>query len=159
MDKLTDEMTKILTEHCLGYVASVDKGGMPNLSPKATFLPYSDDKIMFGEIRSPNTVRNILINPIVEINFVDVITRRGFRCKGPATYYARGSNRFEELYVHYRDSRPIGLCKLINGIVLVEIKYASLITSPAYDAGATVDKLREEWSAYYSGLGELDLDR
>ena len=105
MAKLNDEMKKVLAEHSLGYVASIAADGSPSLSPKATFLPFGDDKIMFGEMRSPTTVKNIAANPMVEVNFVDVLERRGFRCKGPAEFHARGSEQFDDCLAEFAKVR------------------------------------------------------
>ena len=50
MASLNDEMKKVLAEHSLGYVASIAADGSPSLSPKATFLSFGENKIMFGEM-------------------------------------------------------------------------------------------------------------
>ena len=77
MAKLTPAMRTVIETHSLGYVASVDPDGTPNLSPKATMLALDDEHIAFGDLRSPNTVRNLSTQPVVEINFVDVFARKG----------------------------------------------------------------------------------
>ena len=82
MAVLTDDMKQLVAEQKLGYLASVAADGTPNLSPKGTFLVRDDDHIMFAEMRSPNTVANIETTPNVEVNFVDIFSRKGFRFKG-----------------------------------------------------------------------------
>ncbi len=84
MAVLSEAMKRVVSEQKLGYVASVCADGTPNLSPKGTFLVLDDGHIMFGEIRSPGTVKNLATTPVVEVNFVDAFARKGFRAKGPA---------------------------------------------------------------------------
>jgi uncharacterized protein len=50
-----------------------------------------DDRLLFGEIRSPQTVANIRRGSAVEINVVDPFVRKGYRFKGPAMVYEPGT--------------------------------------------------------------------
>lgn len=152
MATLTDEMKKVLGEHSLGYVASIAEDGTPSLSPKATFLPFGDDKIMFGEMRSPTTVKNIAVNPVVEVNFVDVLARKGFRCKGAAVFHARGTSGFDECLAEFAKVRPQGLLDMFNGIVLIDLDSAAPLISPAYETGETEESLRASFKEVYAKL-------
>jgi len=152
MAKLTDDMKKILAEHSLGYVASIAADGSPSLSPKATFLAMGDDKIMFGEMRSPTTVKNIAANPMVEVNFVDVLARKGFRCKGPAVFHARGTEQFDRCLAEFAKVREPGLLEMFNGIVLIDLETASPLISPAYETGQTEENLRASFKELYAKL-------
>jgi hypothetical protein len=152
MAKLTDDMKKVLAEHSLGYVASIAADGSPSLSPKATFLAMGDDKIMFGEMRSPTTVKNIAANPMVEVNFVDVLARKGFRCKGPAVFHARGTEQFDRCLAEFAKVREPGLLDMFNGIVLIDLETASPLISPAYETGQTEESLRASFKELYAKL-------
>ena len=152
MAKLNDEMKKVLAEHSLGYVASIAADGSPSLSPKATFLPFGDDKIMFGEMRSPTTVKNIAANPMVEVNFVDVLERRGFRCKGAAVFHARGSEQYDDCLAEFAKVRDQALLEMFNGIVLIDLESASPLISPAYETGETEESLRAAFKEVYAKL-------
>ena len=152
MPKITNEMKKVLMEHSLGYVASIGIDGTPNLSPKATFLPFGEDSIMFGEMRSPETIKNIAANPIVEINFVDVLARKGFRCKGSAVFHARGTAVFERCLSEFAKVRESSLLDLFKGIVVIEVETASPLVSPAYDTGAKEEELRIAFKELYAKL-------
>jgi len=79
MAPLNEQFQRVITEQRLGFVASVGADGTPNLSPKGTFIVLDEQTIAFGEIRSPNTLRNIDHNPVVEVNFVDPFARKGVR--------------------------------------------------------------------------------
>ncbi len=97
MAKLTEDMKRVVSEQKLGFVATVSEDGTPNLSPKGTFIVLDDNHILFGEIRSPNTVKNLVDRPTMEVNFVDPFARKGFRAKGRATFVPRGAPEFDEL--------------------------------------------------------------
>ncbi len=152
MASLNDEMKKVLAEHSLGYVASIAADGSPSLSPKATFLSFGDDKIMFGEMRSPTTVKNIAANPMVEVNFVDVLARKGFRCKGSAVFHARGTKQFEACLAEFAKVRDQALLDMFNGIVLIDLLTCSPLISPAYETGETEESLRAVFKEVYTKL-------
>ena len=149
---LTDDMKRIVAEQKLGYVASVCADGSPNLSPKGTFLVRDDRHLMFAEIRSPNTRANIAANPVVEINFVDLFSRKGFRCKGPARFVDEATDEFKELLPGFIAGWGEDFAALFNGIVVIAVQSAALLSSPAYDVGAEEAALRKQWLAYFSGL-------
>ncbi|WP_282605656.1 pyridoxamine 5'-phosphate oxidase family protein [Pelagibius sp. Alg239-R121] len=151
---LTDDMKRIVAEQKLGYVASVCADGSPNLSPKGTFLVRDNDHLMFAEIRSPNTRANIQNNPLVEINFVDLFSRKGFRCKGPARFVEEGTDEFTALLPSFIDGWGEEFATLINGIVVISVEAAGPLSSPAYDIGAEEGALRQQWLAYFTKLQE-----
>ncbi len=152
MGRITGAMKRLVEEQKIGYVASISPDGTPNLSPKATMVVLDDDHIMFGEIRSPNTVRNVARNAVVEMNFVDTFSRKGYRFKGPARLVARGDGEFARLLPRFAAWGD--LCDRFNGIVVVKVERAAPLISPAYDAGATEDELRAHWGAYFRALNE-----
>ncbi len=151
MAVLTDDMKRLVTEQKLGCVATVCPDGSPNLSPKGTFLVLDDDHIMFGEMRSPNTVANLASTPVVEVNMVDVFARKGFRFKGPARYLAAGSEEYDRLLPPFV-AQWGELCDIFKGIVVIKVERALPLVSPAYDVGATETELRKQWLAYFTGL-------
>jgi uncharacterized protein len=71
-------------------VATVTPDGKPNLSPKGSLKVWGDETVVFADIASPGTVRNVRSNPFIEINLVDPFLRRGFRFKGRAKVYESG---------------------------------------------------------------------
>ncbi len=150
--KLTPEMRRIIEEQKIGYVATVAPDGTPNLSPKGTCLLLDDSRIMFGEIRSPNTVKNIAERPTVEVNFVDIFSRKGVRCKGPARFIRHDDDEFDKLLPPFRIEWGDDLCSLFHGIVVIDIESASNMVSPAYDIGSKESDLRQRWLKYFSNL-------
>ncbi len=152
MGILTDDMKRVIAQQKVGYVATVGADGTPNLSPKATMLTPDDDHIMFADIRSPNTAENLARIPVLEMNFIDLFSRKGYRFKGTAQYAPQGTPAYDDLLPHFK---PWGdLRSAFRGIIKVRVERALPVTSPAYDRGATEEGLRLEWQAYYLGLAE-----
>ena len=141
MSKLTDPMKHLIEHYNAGAVATVNADGTPAVSPKATFVVIDDGHIAFGDIRSPATVANIRARPDVEVNFIDVLTRRAVRVKGVARIVEKDSPdalpllpAFEASWSPYLD--------LMRNFVSIRITSAELILSPAYDIGHTEAELR-----------------
>jgi predicted pyridoxine 5'-phosphate oxidase superfamily flavin-nucleotide-binding protein len=153
MPILTDDMQRLVREMRLGYTATVCPDGTPNLSPKGTIHVWDDDHLIFADIRSPGTLRNLRQNPAIEINVVDPFARRGYRFKGTATVHRPDSSRYAELESFFRER---GTTLPIRAIVLVGVTRAMPVTSPAYDSGAIEEELRARWSAYYTSHPAAD---
>ncbi len=145
MGILTDEMKRVVEEQRLGFVATVCPDGTPNLSPKGTVAVWGDDELIFADIRSPRTVANLRTNPSVEINVVDVVSRKGYRFKGKAEVL-EGGPRFEEAVAFYRHR---GTANPIRAIVVVTVERALPLTSPAYDLGLSEAEVRERWKRHW----------
>ncbi|MEH3143958.1 MAG: pyridoxamine 5'-phosphate oxidase family protein [Methylobacterium frigidaeris] len=133
----------------LGFVATVSGTGEPNLSPKGTFVVVDDRTLAFGEIRSPGTIANLRERPVLEVNVVDPLSRKGFRARGLASIHERGSDGFAAHRPRF--DRWGTLADRIRAIVLVEVRTAALLSSPAYDDGATEAGLREQWAGILLG--------
>src|SRR5579859_4492375 len=92
MGILNADMKRTITsEYGTCFVATVSPDGRPNLSPKGTLEVLDDDHLVFCEIRSPNTRRNLESNPYTEINVVDMLRRKGYRFKGRAQVIRNGT--------------------------------------------------------------------
>ena len=147
---LTTSMIKLIDDHKLGFVASVDANGSPNLSPKGTFVVLDPEYLLFSEIRSPNTLKNIQANPEIEINFVDPFSRKGVRVKGITRVIAKSDEEFDELF-HYFDQWA-DLTRLIKHIIIVKITRARTMCSPIYDLGANEGELISTWAKKYKDM-------
>ena len=155
MGILTEDMQRVVREQSLGFVATVCPDGTPNLSPKGTLTVWDDDHLVFADIRSPATLRNLRINPAVEINVVDPIARKGYRFKGTATVVDHG--RLKDEVREFYSSRWIDTGNLrgeleLRSFVLIKVEEALPLISPAYDAPQTEDEVRAAWWKHYQGL-------
>jgi len=82
---LSDTLQDFVNEWKLGHIATMGPDG-PNVSPKGTFQALDAARIAFAEIRSPNTMRNLDHDDRVEVNMVDVFSRKGARFRGNADH-------------------------------------------------------------------------
>src|SRR5215813_11714951 len=153
MTILTADMKRVIAEQKLGFVATVNADGTPNLSPKGTMQALDDEHIVFADIRSPGTMANIARNPAMEINFVDPFNRKGYRFKGTARVVAKGTPEFATLLARYPASM---LGKLYRAFVVLKVTKAAPLVSPAYDAGATEPALRKQYLAYFESIQPKD---
>jgi uncharacterized protein len=147
MGILTEDMQRLVRRIRLGYVATVCPDGTPNLSPKGTTTVWDDDHLVFADLRSPNTVANLRHNPIVEINVVDPILRKGYRFKGRAQVLTEG-DLYEKIIAFYEERGTQR--QRIRSVVVVTVERARPLISPAYDLGASEDEVRSRWESYYA---------
>ncbi len=143
----------MVREQRLGYVATVNEDGTPNLSPKATTTVWDEDHLIFADLRSPGTVKNLRSNPAVEVNVVDPFLRKGYRFKGTAEVFTEGSF-FQEAVRSFGEGhdaveRPD---ERINSVVLIQVDRAQPLISPAYELGVTEEETVAQWERYYGGL-------
>lgn len=152
MGILTEDMIRLVREQKLGFVATVRPDGTPNLSPKGALRDFDDDHLVFADIRSPQTIANLGSNPVLEINVVDVLSRRGYRFRGAGRVHRSGT-AFERGVAVLQES---GVAGPIRAIVLVRVERALPLVSPSYDRGATLDEIRSRWRTYWLGLWDRE---
>ena len=103
MGLLTQEIKDFVNKAKLGFIATVCPDGTPNLSPKGTTVVWDEEHLAFADIHSPGTVQNLLSNPAIEINVVDVFTRKGYRFKGTAEIIS-GGPVFQKVIASYGEA-------------------------------------------------------
>ena len=148
MPMLTLEIKEFVKQAKLGFVATVCPDGTPNLSPKGTTTVWDDDHLVFADIHSPGTVSNLLVNPSIEINIVDVFTRKGYRFKGVGQVLSEGS-LFDEVNESYENA---GSKYKINHIVLIKVESVSPLFSPVYDTGISENDVKKRWTDYWAAI-------
>lgn len=151
MGIITKEIKDFVNKQKLGYAATVCPDGTPNLSPKGTTIAWDEDHLAFADIHSPGTVNNLFKNPSIEINVVDIFSRKGYRFKGTAQVFSEGST-FEEVVSFYRAA---GSKHSIKNIVLVKVDNIHPLYSPAYDTGLSEDKIKRRWIEYWQSHLEI----
>ena len=148
LSTITSEIKTFLNAQKLGYVATVSPDGKPNISPKGTIIPWTDDLLVFADIRSPDTIVNLQNNPFVEINVIDPLSRKGYLFTGTGKII-KDDPLYDEILNHYRIN---GIQSPINSIVLVSISSISLVTSPLYDLGKTEEEIKSKWKKYFNNF-------
>ena len=139
MPILTEDMKRVVREQRLGFYATVGEDGSPNLSPKGTTFVLDDDHLCFADIRSPQTVANVRRGSLVEVNVVDPLVRKGYRFKGPAEVHERGTSRYTDGVERLREAGS-ALTDRVRAIVVIEVREAHGLVSPAYDDGTLTEE-------------------
>ncbi|MBW2003177.1 MAG: pyridoxamine 5'-phosphate oxidase family protein [Deltaproteobacteria bacterium] len=83
-------------------VATSDKNGLPNVSPKGSFRVLDDEHVVFADIRSPQTISNLKQNPLISAIGLDAATRKGWRIWGKATEILTAGDLFDRLNHEYQ---------------------------------------------------------
>jgi len=146
---ITPEIKAFLNLQKLGFVATVNSDGNPNISPKGTIIGWGEKILAFADIRSPDTMNNLKTNPHVEINVIDPLLRKGYLFRGEARIIQDGVGLFEEILNHYRAN---GVKSPINSIALVDVSVVSKVTSPLYDLGLSEYEIKSKWKKYFENL-------
>ncbi len=146
MTEFDDEIRNFVNFQKLGYVATVSSDGSPNLSPKGTIVILDDSRLVFANIRSPQTVENLTKNPSIEINVIDPFSRMGYRFKGIANILSDGDD-FKKILDYFEKK---GIKSKIYDIIVVDVQSFSDVKSPSYDLGLKKDDLVKKWKQYYN---------
>jgi hypothetical protein len=137
---LTEDMKRVVRDQRLGFHATVCEDGSPNLSPSGTTLVWDDDHLFFADICSPQTVANIRRGSLVEVNVVDAFVRKGYRFKGPAVVQEPGTDDFSDGLKRLREEGTTPrLIDRVKAIVVIEVRQARPLISPASDDGTTTE--------------------
>lgn len=148
---LTAPMKDLIATFPLGFVATVTLDGAPAVSHKGTFLVLDDVTIAYGDIRSPGTRRNLMVNPAVEVNFVDPFKRKAVRVTGSAVIHPNRSEWFGDMHPNWQEVFG-DLAKRITSLVAIKIESASEIWTPPYDDGVTEAEMIATYKARFGAL-------
>ena len=145
---ITENIKDFLNLQKLAYVATVSPDGRPNISPKGTLIGWDSETLVFADIRSPDTIKNLKDHPDVEINVIDPLSRKGFLFQGKASI-VEDEYVYAKILNHYRQN---GVKSKINSIVLVAVSNVSDVTSPLYDMGISEEEIRSKWQKHFANL-------
>lgn len=127
---LTEEIKKYIDKSVLCWLATCNKDGEPNVSPKEMFTWQDEQTLLIAHIASPNSVANIRNNPNVCVSFVDVFVQKGFKLKGRARIIEKEHAAFPEKVKHltdlFSDAYPI------KDVIEVAVTKAEPIVAPSY---------------------------
>lgn len=149
MTTLDRDMRDVVAQTMLCFAATVNHDGSPNLSPKSSLRVHDDTHLMFANMASPGTVRNLRRDPRIEINCVDIFARRGYRFTGTASVHSKGDELHEALRIdvaaEHGDAIPV------FDAVLILVESAAPVLSPAYTfiEGVTEPVLRSAYQQKY----------
>ncbi len=127
---LNSDITKYIDQSVLCWLATVSADGQPNVSPKEIFAAYGGDRLIIANVASPQSVRNILENPLVCVSFVDVFVQKGYQLKGEATVIRPGEPGYKERQQKF--SKAVIEKFSILSIIDIKVKGAKPIFAPSY---------------------------
>jgi predicted pyridoxine 5'-phosphate oxidase superfamily flavin-nucleotide-binding protein len=118
----------------LAWVATASRDGEPNVTPKGTLKLMDENHVLFADLFSLQTRRNLLENSKVAVTVVDAATAKGYQLKGTAEIIASGP-LFEDTNKQLKES-PKGLPPL-HHVVKITVE-AVFDQSVGPDAGKQI---------------------
>jgi len=156
---LGSDVLEYIDRSVLCWLATVDSGGYPNVSPKEIFCHFGNENLLIANIASPGSSRNILSNSKVCVSFVDIFVQKGYKIKGEATIVEPSNNGFDS-YVRPLLSMTKGMFK-IRSIFDIRVELVERILAPSYILEPNVteqDQVKAALKTYGVEKSNLKLD-
>ncbi len=74
----------------LAWVATASRAGEPNVTPKGTVKMMDENHVLFADLFSLKTRKNLLENNKIAVTVVDTATAKGYQIKGTAEVISSG---------------------------------------------------------------------
>lgn len=87
----------------MAWVATATRDGVPNATPKGSLKLLDDGHVVFADVFSLKTRRNLEENPKIAVTIVDTATGKGYQLKGTAELVSSGA-LFDETSKQIKDS-------------------------------------------------------
>jgi uncharacterized protein len=146
MAALSADVQRFVRNERLGYVATISPDGSPNLSPKGSLTVWDERRLMFADVESPHTIRNLDANPKVEVNIVNPFTRKGYRFRGLGTVLRSGNDYWKAVDRYKQEGADI---RRIRAIVFIDVQEVAPLLSPVYLLGLNEDDVRRLWEEFH----------
>lgn len=127
---IDDTISEAIERAVLGWLATVDADGMPNVSPKEVFAHLEGDRVVVAHIASPVSVGNLRTNARACLSFVDVFTQRGWKLKGFVRLVEPHDPEFPEVSAPLR--QMTGESFRIRAVIELRVISAAPIVAPSY---------------------------
>lgn len=125
-----DDERRTIENSVLCWLATSDKHGQPNVSPKEAFCAYGERQILIAEIASPQSKRNIEQNAQVCVSCVDVFAQKGHKFIGEAELVIPNDDQWPAL--HAALFQIIGPHYPIRSVINISIQKTQAIIAPSY---------------------------
>lgn len=86
---INEEIKEFLKGH-LAYVGTVDPRGNPNVVPKGNIAILDTHTLVFADLYSHQTKKNLMANSNIAVTVVNPAAYRGFQIRGKAKVIERG---------------------------------------------------------------------
>lgn len=127
---LNNEMRQSIEESVLCWLATADQHGQPNVSPKEMFVANGEQELLIANIASPQSEKNIMANPKVNVSFIHVYKQKGYSLSGVAKIIhpeeAGYQTLLDKIHSLGGESYPV------KNIFRIEIESTKKIIAPSY---------------------------
>jgi predicted pyridoxine 5'-phosphate oxidase superfamily flavin-nucleotide-binding protein len=147
--KINDAVRTDIKNSVLCWLATVDRVGTPNVSPKEIFACFGDERIVVADIASANTVENLRSHPTACVSFIDIFRQRGFKVIGQASIISSDEDEFSIVGADLL--RMAGADFPIRHVISIQIERISRIWAPSYRLlpdQTDEDRMRNAYDAY-----------
>ena len=121
MIKLSLELKQAISQIKPAFVATADRAGQPNVSPKGSLRVFDDEHLVFADLMSPQTIHNLKENPLLSIIGLNPTTRKGWRIWGKADEIITSGELFDQLTKEYSNKGKV------NHVVKIKVEKALLL--------------------------------
>lgn len=135
---LNEQHKRLIEKSVLCWVATVNKDGQPNVSPKEVFELHTNNRLVFAVIASPNTLKNIKQHAKVGVSCLDIWTQKGVQMNGIAEIIDPIDNKFKELE-QLLNNKNKGVFKFRN-IISIKITEEKTLLAPSYQFLETTEE-------------------
>lgn len=109
--QVNEAVRKTAKKAVLCWLATSDKDGFPNVSPKEVWEVSERGQVVIAEIASATSMENVRENPNVCVAFLDLFAQKGFQLYGKAELLQRGSPSFDEIGDRLLKLAELGMLK------------------------------------------------
>jgi predicted pyridoxine 5'-phosphate oxidase superfamily flavin-nucleotide-binding protein len=127
---LSSEVRNSAARSVLCWLATVDANGQPNVSPKEIFAALDTENLVIANIASPTSVRNIEVNPLVSVSFIDIFVQKGFKVTGVARNVRQQDTDFSRWAAPLKEKT--GARFLIHSVMVIRATVIEPILAPSY---------------------------
>ena len=118
----------------MAWVATATREGVPNVTPKGSLKLLDEHHVLFADLFSLKTRKNLLENSKIAVTVADAATAKGYQLKGTAEIVTSGP-LFEDISKQLKES-PKGL-PLLHYVVKITVE-AVFDQSVGPDAGKQI---------------------
>ena len=127
---LSSEVQNSIARSVLCWLATVNEDGQPNVSPKEIFAAFDTEYLVIANIASPTSVRNIEVNPLVCVSFIDIFVQKGFKVTGSARNVRQQDPDFSRWLAPLQ--AKAGPRFPIHSVIVARAKAVEVILAPSY---------------------------
>ena len=120
MGSISEELKAVISQIKPAMVATASKTGQPNVSPKGSLRVLDDQHLVFADLRSPQTIKNLKENAYLSIIALDPAKGKGWRVWGKADEIMTSGKLYDQFSDEYANKGKV------NHVVKILVEKAML---------------------------------